>query len=125
MSLEPILIYPSRQSVIDLFLATLERNSNADLPGGWPDNEPLYLQENDAVSSGLFQEVLDDVISGAEPAPWLLKDLREFEQMLVEYVIEGLEDNTEGRAFLDAMRSTAVSNARAQSSQEQHSDDAQ
>ena len=69
MSFELILIYPSKQSVIDLFLAALERNTNADLPDGWPDNEPLRLQENDAASFGTFQEVLDDVINGAEPAP--------------------------------------------------------
>ena len=123
MPLEPILIYPSKQSVIDLFLATLERNSSADLPDDWPDNEPLYLQENDAASSGIFQEVLDDVINGAEPAPWLLRDLKEFEQMLAEYVIEGLEDNAEGRASLETMRSSVIS--RAQNNQEQHSNDAQ
>ena len=122
---EPVLPYPSRQSMIDLMLATIERNSNADLPNDWPENEPLYLQENDIVSSDILQEVLDDVINGAEPAPWLLRDLKEFEQTLVASVFEDLENSAEGRTFLEIMRSTAISNAQAQSSQEQHSNDAE
>lgn len=122
---EPILPYPSRQSVIDLFLATLERNFNVNLPDDWDDNEPFYLLEGDVTSFNVFQGVLNNVINCFEPAPWLLRGLKEFEQMLVEYVIDGLEDNTDGRAFLDAMRSSVVSRAQAQSNQEQYSDDAQ
>ena len=121
---EPILPYPSRQSVMDLFLATLERNFNVDLPDDWDDNEPFYLLESDVTSFNIFQGVLNNVINRSEPAPWLLRDLKEFEQTLVELVIGGLEDNTEGQAFLDAMRSSVVSRAQAQSNQEQHSDDA-
>ena len=121
---EPILPYPSRQSMIDLTLATIERNSNADLPDGWPENEPIYLQENDVASSSIFQEALDDVINGAEPAPWLLRDLKEFEQMLVEYVIEGLGETAEGRTFLNAMRASANWQSWSQRQREYISDDA-
>ena len=110
---EPVLPYPSRQSMIDLMLATIERNSSADLPNDWPENEPLYLHANDIVSSDILQEVLDDVINGAEPAPWLLRDLKEFEQTLVASVFEDLENSAEGRTFLEIMRSTAISNAQA------------
>lgn len=124
-SLQPILPYPSRQSLIDLVLATIELSSSADLRDDWDDNEPLYLQESDIASSDIFREVLDGVISGAEPAPWLLRDLKEFEQMLVEYVIEGLEDTSEGSHFLNVMRANVNWRSWAQQQQEQISDDAQ
>ena len=122
---EPILPYPSRQSVIDLTLATIERNSNAALPDDWPENEPLYLQENDVTTSSILQEILDDAIRGAEPSPWLLQDLKEFEQTLVEYVIEGLEKTAEGRTFLNAMRASANWQSWAQRRREYIPDDAQ
>lgn len=110
---EPILPYPSRQSVIDSVLATIERSSDIDYPDGWDDNEPLYLKENDITWFRIFHEAVNNAINGAEPAPSLLKDLKEFERMIVEQVIEGLEGTAEGRSFLDAMRSTIVSQSEA------------
>ena len=105
--LEPILPYPSRQSVIDSVLAAIERSSNIDYPDGWDDNEPLYLKDNDITWFRIFHEAVNNAINGAEPAPSLLKDLKEFERMIVEQVIEGLEDTSDGLIFLNGMRATA------------------
>ena len=107
--LEPILPYPSRQSVIEAALATIERRFDADLPDDlYKEREPLFLQESEAVSFNVFNDVVNDAISEVEPAPWLMRDLKEFEQTIVDSVVEGLESNPEGRAFLDAMRSSVA-----------------
>ncbi len=116
--LEPILPYPSRQSVMDLFLATIERSVVADSLGNWDEGEPLFLQGNDAESTAAFQENFQVAINNAEPSPWLLRDLKEFEQTLVTGMIEDLEATQEGRDFLANLRSIAVSRARASSNQE-------
>ncbi|MCY3543416.1 MAG: hypothetical protein OXH22_05175 [Chloroflexi bacterium] len=116
--LEPILPYPSRQSVMDLFLATIERSIVADSLGNWDEGEPLFLQGNDAESTAAFQENFQVAINNAEPSPWLLRDLKEFEQTLVTGMIEDLEATQEGRDFLANLRSIAVSRARASSNQE-------
>ena len=123
--LEPILPYPSRQSVMDLFLATIERSIVADSLGNWDEGEPLFLQGNDAESTAAFQENFQVAINNAEPSPWLLRDLKEFEQTLVTGMIEDLEATQEGRDFLANLRSIAVSRARASSNQEQDTDDAE
>ena len=104
---EPILPYPSRQSVIDSVLATIERSSEIDYPDGWNSNEPLYLKESDIIRFKVFNDAVDNAINGAEPAPWLLRDLKEFEQMIVEHVVEGLEDTSAGLLFLNGMHATA------------------
>ena len=116
--LEPILPYPSRQSVMDLFLATIERSVVADALDNWDESEPLFLQGNDAESTAAFQENFQIAINNAEPSPWLLRDLKEFEQALVTGMIEDLEATQEGRDFLANLRSIAVSRARASSNQE-------
>ncbi|MYC07358.1 MAG: hypothetical protein F4X57_09345 [Chloroflexi bacterium] len=123
--LEPILPYPSRQSVMDLFLATIERSIVADSLDDWDEGEPLFLQGNDAESTAAFQENFQVAINNAEPSLWLLRDLKEFEQTLVTGMIEDLEATQEGRDFLANLRSIAVSRARASSNQEQDTDDAE
>lgn len=123
--LEPILSYPSRQSVMDLFLATIERSIVADSLDDWDEGEPLFLQGNDAESTAAFQENFQVAINNAEPSPWLLRDLKEFEQTLVTGMIEDLEATQEGRDFLANLRSIAVSRASASSNQEQDTDDAE
>ena len=115
---EPILPYPSRQSLIDFTLAAIERSASIDRPSDWEEYEPIYLKEEDVIRSALFNQVVSQVINGAEPAPWLLRDLKEFEQMLVEDILASLEDNPEGRAFLEVMRSYAVSQEQAWSNRE-------
>ena len=103
--LEPILPYPSRQSVIEAALATIERRFDADLPDDlYKEREPLFLQESEAVSFNVFNDVVNDAISEVEPAPWLMRDLKEFEQEIVETAIKDLESTAEGQAFLNAIR---------------------
>ena len=111
--LEPILPYPSRQSVLDLFLATIERSVVADELENWDEAEPLFLRNNDAESAATFQDNLEIAINNAEPSPWLFRGLKEFERTLVEDLIKGFEATPEGRRFLYNMRKIAASRARA------------
>ena len=104
----PILPYPTRLSVMEAALAAIERSSNAEIPAGYEDDEPAYLAEDDVAQSHIFRALLDAALRQAEPAPWLLRDLREFEQQIVADVIAGLEDTPDGRWFLSKMRSAAA-----------------
>ena len=124
-TIEPIFSYPSRQSVIHSVLATIERSSIIDYPEDWDDNAPLYLKVDDAVWSRVFHEAVNNSINEAEPAPWLLRALNEFEQMVVEYIIEDLEDTSDGLIFVNGMRATAKRRSWEERQQEQHSDDAE
>lgn len=105
---EPLLPYPSRESVTELVVAMIERSSDVALPDGWPDNEPFYLSDED---SGQFPELtnaINGAIIGAEPGGWLMAELKYFERMIAEFAIEDLQDTPEGRATLDAIRATAI-----------------
>ncbi len=105
---EPILPYPSRESVTDLVVALVERSFGLDMPENWPQEQSLYLQTADATHFSEFREAVDGAIVGAEPAPWLLRDLKEFERLIAEDAIEGLKNTPEGQAILDAIRAIAI-----------------
>ncbi len=105
---EPILSYPSRESVSDLVVALVERNFGLAIPDEWEENESYYLVTDDATQFLEFREAVDGAIRGAEPAPWLLRDLKEFEQMIAEDAIEDLKNTPEGQVILDAIRAIAV-----------------
>ena len=105
----PILPYPTRSSVIEATLSAIECSSDADIPDDFADyGESAYLSLDDVAQSHIFRALLDAALRQAEPAPWLLRDLREFEQQIAEDVIEGLESTPDGRWFLSKMRSAAA-----------------
>ena len=105
----PILPYPTRLSVIEATLSAIELSSNADIPDDFEDyGEAAYLTQDDVAQSYIFRALLDAALRQAEPAPWLMRDLREFEQQIAEDVIEGLESTPDGRWFLSKMRSAAA-----------------
>lgn len=105
---EPILPYPSRESVTDLVLALVERNFGIPIPDKWEENESYYLVTDDATQFSEFREAVDGAIRGAEPAPWLLRDLKEFERLIAEDAIEDLQNTTEGQVTLDAIMAVAI-----------------
>ena len=105
---EAILDYPSRESVTDLVIALVERSSSVTMPERWPENESIYLQDDDATQFSEFRDAIDGAISAAEPADWLLRELKDFERTIAELAIENLQSTAEGRATLDAIRATAV-----------------
>ena len=105
---EAILDYPSRESVTDLVIALVERSSSVVTPDQWPENESIYLQDDDATRFSEFRDAIDGAISAAEPADWLLRELKDFERTIAELAIENLQSTAEGRATLDAIRATAV-----------------
>ena len=105
---EPILPYPSRESVTDLVVALVERNFELAIPDEWEENQPYYLVTDDATQFSEFREAVDGAIRGAEPAPWLLRGLKEFEHEIAEFVIEGLQNTSEGQVILDAIRAIAI-----------------
>ena len=105
---EPILPYPSRESVTDLVVALAERNFGLAIPDEWEENESYFLVTDDATQFSEFREAVDGAIRGAEPAPWLLRDLKEFEQMIAEDAIEDLQNTPEGQVILDAIRAIAI-----------------
>lgn len=105
---EPILPYPSRESVTDLVVALVERNFGLDMSENWPEEQSFYLKTDDATQFSEFREAVDGAIIGAEPAPWLLRDLKEFEQRIAEDAIEDLQNTAEGQVILDAIRAIAI-----------------
>ena len=105
---EPLLPYPSRETVTELVVAMIERSSDVALPDGWPDNEPLYLSEHDAGQFPELTNAIKGAIMGAEPGGRLMAELKSFERMIAEFAIEDLQNTPEGRATLDAIRATAI-----------------
>ena len=105
---EPLLAYPSRESVTELVIAMVERSSGVALPDDWPENESIYLGGNDAERFPELTNAVSGAIMAAEPGGWLMAELKYFERMIAEFAIEDLEDTPEGRATLDAMRATAI-----------------
>ena len=105
---EPLLLYPSRESVTELVIAMIERNSGVELPDDWPENEPIYLGDNDAEQFTELTNSVNGAIMAAEPGGWLMAELKYFEQMIAEFAIEDLQSTPEGRASLDAMRAIAI-----------------
>ena len=105
---EPILPYPSRESVTDLVVALVERSFGLDIPENWPEEQSFYLQTDDATHFSEFREAVDGAIIRAEPAPWLLRDLKEFERLIAEDAIEDLRNTPEGQAILDAVRAISI-----------------
>lgn len=105
---EAILDYPSRESVTGLVIALVERSSSVIMPERWPENESIYLQDDDATRFLEFRHAINGAIIAAEPADWLLRELKDFERMIAELAIADLQSTEEGRATLDAIRATAV-----------------
>ena len=92
----------------DLVVALVERNFELAIPDEWEENQSYYLVTDDATQFSEFREAVDGAIRGAEPAPWLLRELKEFEQEIAEFVIEGLQNTSEGQVILDAIRAIAI-----------------
>ena len=105
---EPILPYPSQESVTDLVFALVERNFGLAIPDEWEENESYYLVTDDATHFTEFREAVEGAIRAAEPAPWLLRDLREFERLIAQDAIEDLQNTPEGQVILDAIRAIAI-----------------
>ena len=105
---EPILPYPSRESVTDLAVALVERNFGLAIPDEWGETESYYLVTDDATQFSEFLDAVDGAIRAANPAPWLLRDLREFERLIAEDAIEDLQKTPEGQVILDAIRAIAI-----------------
>ena len=105
---EPILSYPSRESVTDLVVALVERNFGLAIPDEWVENESYYLVTDDATQFSEFRDAVDGAIRAAEPAPWLLRDLKEFELLIAEDAIEDLQNTLEGQTILEAIRAIAI-----------------
>ncbi|MXZ90927.1 MAG: hypothetical protein F4W95_09935 [Chloroflexi bacterium] len=103
---EPLLPYPSRESVTELVIAMIERNSGVELPDDWPGNEPIYLGDGEQFPE--LTNAVNGAIISAEPGGWLMEELKSFERTIAEFTIEDLQSTPEGRATLDAMRATAV-----------------
>ena len=105
---EAILDYPSRESVTDLVIALVERSSNVTQPEDRPEEGPYYLRVDDATRFPEFRNAIDGAVISAEPADWLLRELKEFERMVAELAIEDLQSTPEGQATLDAIRAIAI-----------------
>ena len=104
---QPILPYPSRASVAELLIATIERSASVVLPKGWPKEQPYYLSRQDAFNYEVIRKAVEDSVNCAEPGGWLSDELVYFERLMVEDAMEFLENGPAGRAVLDAIRSTA------------------
>ncbi len=105
---EPLLPYPSRASVAELVVAMIERSSGVALPDDWPENEPIYLSDDDAEQFPELTNSMSGAITAAEPGSWLMAELKSFERMIAELAIADLQNTPEGRAALDAIRATAI-----------------
>ena len=106
---EAILDYPSRESVTDLVIALVERSSSVVTPDQWPENESIYLQDDDATRFSEFRDAIDGAISAAEPADWLLRELKDFERTIAELAIaEPAKLTAEGRAAFWATARTIL-----------------
>ncbi len=121
---EPILDYPSRESVMDLVVALVEKSSGIAMPEGWPENESRYFLDDDATRFQEFRDAIDGAINGAEPADWLLRELKDFERTIAETAFEDIQATPVGQDTLEAIRAAAVARFRAeQDQQEGQSDD--
>ena len=109
----PILPYPSRASVAELLIAMIERGSGVVLPEGWPNDEPYYLEREDALNNGVIRKAIEDSVNAAEPGGWLSEELAYFERLMVKDALEFLESGVAGRAVLDAIKATARQHFRA------------
>ena len=105
---EALLPYPSRESVTELVIAMIARNSGVELPDDWPENEPIYLNDADAERFPELDNAVSGAITAAEPGGWLMEELKSFERIVAEFAIEELQDTPEGRATLDAIRATVI-----------------
>ena len=105
---QPILPYPSRESVTGLVVAIIERKFGFVLPKGLEEYESYYLVTDDATQFSKFRDAIDGAVDVAWPAPWLVRELKEFEQEIAESALEILQATPEGQAILDAMLAIAV-----------------
>lgn len=101
---EPILSYPSRASVVEALTGAIERSSDAELPNDRELYECYYEWDWDSNRFKVLHDAVNAAISQAEPAPWLSRYLEEFQQMIVEYAIENLNETAKGRSLIDEMR---------------------
>ena len=116
---EPIFDYPSRESVMGLVVALVEKSSGIAMPEGWPENESCYLLDDDATRFQEFRDAISEAINSAEPADWLLRELKDFERTIAEAVIEDLQATPVGQSTLDAIRAAAVARFRAEQDQQE------
>ena len=105
---EAILDYPSRESVTGLVVAIIERKFGFVPPKGLEEYESYYLVPDDATHFSKFRDAVDGAVDVAWPAPWLVRELKEFEQEIAESALEILQDTPEGQAILDAMLAIAI-----------------
>lgn len=91
-----------------MVVALVERNFGLAIPDEWEENESYYLIADDATQFSEFRDAVDGAIRVADPAPWLLRDLREFERLIAEGAIEDLQNTSEGQVILDAIRAIAI-----------------
>ena len=105
---EPILPYPSRESVTNLVVALVERNFGLAISDELEEYESYYLVMDDATQFSEFRDAVDGAIRAADPAPWMLRDLREFERLIAEDAIKDLQNTPEGQVILDAIRAIAI-----------------
>ena len=105
---EPVLSYPSRESVTDLVVALLEQKFGLLTPDRWPKEQSYYLTTDDATQFSEFRDAVAGAIDAAEPAVWLLRELKEFEHEIAELAIEDLQNTPKGQVILEAMQAIAV-----------------
>jgi len=106
--LEPILPYPSRESVSNLIVAMIEQRFGLSAPERWPKDESYYLAKDDATQFSEFRNAVSEAINAIDPPQWLLRELKEFEQTIAEDAVEALQNTPEGQTVLDAMQAIAV-----------------
>ena len=104
--------YPSRASLAELLIAKIERSSGIALPKDWPENEPYYLNRDDALNPPRLREAIEGAIRRAEPGGWLSEELAHFERSIAEDAIQYLESDPAGRTMLDAIRAVAIESYR-------------
>ena len=107
---EPLLPYPSRESVTELVVAMIEWDSGVALPDDWPENEPIYLSDDDAGQFPELTNAINGAIMGAEPGGRLMAELKYFERMIAEFAIEDLYGHSGTYHSMDAscIRPTAI-----------------
>ena len=91
-----------------MVVAIIERKFGFVPPKGLEEYESYYLVPDDATQFSKFRDAVDGAVDVAWPAPWLVRELKEFEQEIAESALEILQDTPEGQAILDAMLAIAI-----------------
>ncbi len=100
---QPVLLYPSRQSVAMAVIEMLGHQSGLDMPtGGF-----YRLSELDEVQTCILYDAVDRAIRGAEPGDRLQEELAYFESIIVKDAVEWLKSGKIGQAAIDEINSAA------------------